>query len=160
SVEPVGGKLRVQLRLIDGNSGVDLPGARASFDIPATNLLDLRDSLAGEASDLIRKRLGEEIALRQERSTTRSVSAWSLVQQARALKRKGEELAKAGSRERVFRNFDSADSLAAAAVTADPQWIEPILLRALLAYRRSYYLGQSDPALARPWIDSGMVRVA
>ena len=91
TVEPVGEKLRVQLRLVDGNSGVDLSGQRASFDMPAGDLLAVRDSLAGEVAQLIRKRLGEEIRVREQREGTRNVAAWSLVQRAQGAPQAGRD---------------------------------------------------------------------
>jgi serine/threonine-protein kinase len=159
SVEPVGDKLRIQLRLVDGNSGVDLSGRRASFDLPAAELLVLRDSLAAEAAGLIRQRLGEEIRVRREREGTSNVAAWSLVQRARELRKQGEAAARAGNEEGFLRAFHEADSLAEQAARLDQRWVEPLVLRALLAYRRSYLLGQSDPRLAAPWIDSGLAQV-
>ena len=159
TVEPVGEKLRVQLRLVDGNSGVDLSGQRASFDMPAGDLLAVRDSLAGEVAQLIRKRLGEEIRVREQREGTRNVAAWSLVQRAQGLRKQGETAAKAGDVKGMMWAFHQADSLTAQAAQMDPQWADPLVLRGLLAYRRSYYLGQSDAQEAAPWIDSGMVHI-
>jgi serine/threonine-protein kinase len=160
TVEPAGDKLRVQLRLVDGNSGVDLSGQRASFDLPASDPLKVRDSLVGEASALIRRRLGEEIKVREQREGTRNVAAWSLVQRAGALRKQGEVAAKAGDQSGLMRAFGEADSLALEAARLDPKWAEPLVLRGLLAYRRSYYLGQSDePLVAAAWIDSGLARI-
>jgi serine/threonine-protein kinase len=159
TVEPVGEKLRVQLRLVDGNSGVDLSGQRASFDMPAGDLLAVRDSLAGEAAQLIRKRLGEEIRVREQREGTRDVAAWSLVQRAQGLRKQGETAVKAGDEKGMMGAFHQADSMADQAAGMDQKWAEPLVLRGLLAYRRSYYLGQSDAQQAAPWIDSGLVHI-
>jgi serine/threonine-protein kinase len=160
SVEPVGDKLRVQLRLVDGNSGVDLAGRRASFDLPAAELLKVRDSLATEAADLIRQRLGEEVRLRREREGTGNVAAWSLVQRARELRRQGEAAAQTGNETAFLTSFHQADSLAEAAVALDPRWTDPLVLRGLLSYRRAYLLGQNDPQAAASWIDSGLAQIA
>jgi serine/threonine-protein kinase len=159
SVEPAGEKLRVQLRLVDGNSGVDLSGQRASFDLPGDDPLKVRDSLVGEASELIRRRLGEELKVREQRESTRNVAAWSLIQRAHTLRKKGEAAARSGDKVGLMDGFREADSLALEAARLDPRWAEPLVLRGLLAYRRSYYLGQSDPLVASPWIDSGLVRI-
>jgi serine/threonine-protein kinase len=160
SVEAAGDKLRVQLRLVDGNSGVDLSGRRATFDLPAAELLVLRDSLANRAADLIRQRLGEEIRVRREREGTSSVAAWSLVQQAREQRRAGETAARTSDDAGFTKAFGRADSLASAAAKLDPSWPEPLVLRGQLAYRRAYFLGQNDPQAASPWIDSGLVQIA
>ncbi len=160
SVEPVGDKLRVQLRLVDGNTGVDLSSQRASFDLPAAELLKLRDSLASEAADLIRQRLGEEVRIRKEREGTGNVAAWSMVQRARELRRQGEAAAQKGDETGFLSAFHQADSLSEAAARLDPRWTDPLVLRGLLAYRRAYLLGQGDPQVAAPWIDSGLAQIA
>jgi serine/threonine-protein kinase len=159
TVEPAGDKLRVQLRLVDGNSGVDLSGQRASFDLPASDPLKVRDSLVGEASQLIRRRLGEEIKVREQREGTRDVAAWSLVQRAQTLRKRGEAAARTGDRVGLLRTFHEADSLALEAARMDPEWSEPLVLRALLAYRRSYHLGQIGDPATEGWIDSGLTRI-
>jgi len=159
SVEPVGDKLRVQLRLVDGNSGVDLSGRRASFDLPAADILSLRDSLAGEAAQLIRRRLGEEIQVRTDREGTRNGAAWSLLQQARTLRREGETAARSNDEAGFLGAFHRADSLAEAAARLDPKWPDPLVFRGLLAYRRSYLLGAGDQVAGGQWIDSGLVQI-
>ena len=160
AVDPVGDKLRVQLRLVDGNSGVDLPGVRASFDLPAGDPLAVRDSLAGVAAELIRSRLGEEVRLREQREGTRNVQAWTVLQQAQSARKQGEAAVREGNLPGLMTAFDTADSLAARAAALDPKWVDPLLLRAQLAYRRSYFLGgQGDNAGAARWIDEGLARV-
>lgn len=159
SVEPVGNKLRLQLRLVDGNSGADL-SSRASIDLPAADLLTVRDSLATEAATLIRERLGEEVRVRRERAGTSNVEAWSLVQQARDRRRKGEEAIRANDDSGFAAWFHQADSLAEAAARLDDKWQEPLILRGQLAYRRAYIYGQNDPQAAAAWIDSGLAQIA
>src|SRR5689334_5988633 len=78
-VDDVGGRYRVSVNLIDGASGADL-GERASFEQPAGAVLAIRDSLAGKVAEFLRVRLGEELRVREEQASTRSVAAWSLVQ--------------------------------------------------------------------------------
>jgi serine/threonine-protein kinase len=155
SVEPVGDKLRIQLRLVDGASGTDLPGERASFDEPAANLLAARDSLTQNVAGLIRQRLGEEIRLREERAGTRSAAAWSLLQQAEALHKQGEAAAASGDTVGYSGAFTRADSLLAQAEQLDPSWPDPIVLRGTLAYRRSRI--EADPLVAGKWIAQGLV---
>ena len=115
----------------------------------------MRDSLATLASDLIRSQLGTEIQVRAQRADTRNEAAWLLVQRGAAAQRaavtafgKGDSAASAGA-------FRSADSLFAAAASADPTWAVPVTQRATQAYRRSRMVG-SDPAQIRPWIDQGL----
>ena len=135
SVEQTGDNLRVTVRLVDGTSGADLE--RTSFQVPAGELLAARDSVALRASRLLRQRLGEEIRLRQRRAETASVEAWALVQRAERLRKDAEGLLREGRLEEAARDFQGADSVLALAEAADRDWIEPVGLRAHVAFRRS-----------------------
>src|SRR3989442_8475740 len=95
TVEPVRDRVRVTVRLVDGYSGADLL-RRATFEQPSANLLQIRDSLAGEVARVLRERLGEGVRVRAERSRTRSTEAWTRVQQAEAIRKDGEALVQAG----------------------------------------------------------------
>ena len=53
SVEPVGDRIRVIARLVDGNSGADVQAA--SFELPAGQLLAALDSLGRETARLLRR---------------------------------------------------------------------------------------------------------
>jgi TolB-like protein len=134
-VERTGDRVRVTTRLVDGNSGAEFE--RASFELPADQLLLVKDSAAQVVASLFRTRLGEEIRTRDRRAGTTSVDAWSLVLQAERLRKDGERLIESDSAAQGFLTFDRADSLLAGAETADPNWIAPIVLRAQIAYRRT-----------------------
>jgi eukaryotic-like serine/threonine-protein kinase len=138
-VEPEGDQIRVTVRLIDGNSGADFE--RRSFQRPASDLTALRDSVDQEVAELIRKQLGEEIRLREQRQSTSNTQAWAMEQRAeRSLKQD---------------NLDQADTLAAAARQLDPKWIAPILMRTTVAYQHSRR-ASDDPAAAGKLIDHGL----
>ena len=151
-VEPTeGDRIRIQLWLVDGNSGADL-GKRASFERPASDLVGARDSLAAEAADLIRQQLGQEVKLRGQQQGTRSTAAWSLLQRAELLRKNGESAADKGDTLGYQRSFQTADSLLAQAEGLDSKWVDPIVLRGRLAYLRSRrYL--PDPIMAGKLID-------
>jgi serine/threonine-protein kinase len=157
-VEPTAGdRIRVQVWLVDGSSGADL-GKRASFERPASDLLGARDSLAAQAADLIRQQLGQEVRLRGQQEGTKSTAAWSQVQRAEQLLKRGEAAADTGDTLTHARSFQTADSLAAQAEALDHQWADPIVLRARLAYlrsRRSF----SDLIAAGRWIATGLAHV-
>ncbi|MEP6571341.1 MAG: serine/threonine-protein kinase [Gemmatimonadota bacterium] len=155
TVEPEGDRVRVNVRLVDGPSGVDLD--RASFEQPSGKLLVLRDSLTGQVADLIRKRLGEELRIREQRQSTTNVAAWSLLQQAEQRRKSAEDRLAAGDTVGMTRAYDVADSLLALAEPLDPQWPDPSVLRAAIAYLRSR--NSADPALTGKLIDSGLVHV-
>ena len=154
-VEPTAGdKIRVQVWLVDGNSGADL-GKRASFERPANDLIGARDSLATQAADLMRQQLGREVKLRGQQEGTRSTAAWSLVQRAEVLHKSAEAADEKGDSLAYARDYQSADSLLAMAEGLDPKWADPIVSRARLAYLRSRrYL--SEPLTAGKWIEVGM----
>jgi serine/threonine-protein kinase len=157
-VEPSeGDRIRVQVWLVDGTSGADL-GKRASFERPASDLIGARDSLAMQAADLIRQQLGQEVRLRGQQEGTKSTAAWSLVQRAEQLVKRGEAAADTGDPLTHRRSFQTADSLLAQAETLDPKWADPIVLRARLAYlqsRRSF----DDLIGAGRWIATGLAHV-
>jgi serine/threonine-protein kinase len=153
SIEPVSDRLRVQLKLIDGNSGVDLQ--RASFEQPAGDLLAVRDSLAGQAALLIRSQLGDEIRLRDQRQGTRSAAAWALLQRAEGLHKQGMAASERSDTAGMTRAFDQADSLLTNVEALDPNWLDPIVLRGTLAYQRSRFFGD-NPTVAGRWIESGL----
>ncbi len=134
SVEPVGSQLRVTLRLVDGTSGVDIE--RTSFQLAAAELLAAQDSVALRASSLLRQRLGEEVRVRERRAETSSVEAWTLVQRAERLRKDAEGLLSAGQLDGAADAFARADSVLALAEAADREWVEPLALRAHIAFRR------------------------
>jgi TolB-like protein len=156
SVEQEGSRVRVNVRLLDGSSGADLE--RASLELPATDLLAVRDSLAEEVSRLVQVTLGAEFKLQAQRQSTKSVAAWSLVQRAAQLKKSAEAAAARGDSLVRNQDFGAADSLLAAAEEQDPKWIDPIVARGLVAYRRSRVSGR-DQALIKHWIDEGLGQV-
>ncbi|MBP9201408.1 MAG: protein kinase [Gemmatimonadales bacterium] len=157
TVEQTGGRIAVGLRLVDGNSGADFD--RATVEAGSGDPLALRDSLASEAARLIRSQLGEEIRLRTSREGTRDVNAWSLVQRAEQARRRGLAFAAQGDTAGMGREYRVADSLLAQAEPLDPQWAEPVVLRAQLLYSRSRQLGD-DPLRASRVIDQGMAEAA
>ena len=152
SVEDVGTRYRVTVRLIDGASGVDFK--RASFEQSAGELLAVRDSLAGRVADFLRERLGEEVKLRERRHGTENADAWALLERGERTRKDAEALLGADSMAAATHSFRRADSLAAQAQTLDPAWPEPLVLRARLAYRQSRL--DIDPLHAGPWIDRGL----
>ena len=133
-VEPVGARARVTIRLVDGASAVDV--RRQSFELPLNAPLAMRDSLASQAAVFLRERIGDEVRLREERSETKSVEAWTLVQQAQK-SQKDAVAATLNDPTGAAALYARADSLLAGAERADPSWVQPIILRARVAYLRA-----------------------
>ncbi len=152
-LEGEGDRLRVTVRLVDGASGADFE--RASFEQPTRNLLAVQDTLAQQAARLIRARLGEEIRVRAQRESTRSVQAWLLVQQAARHSKAAEAAALRADTATVAREFRAADSVLALAEPLDSNWREPIVARGTIAYRRSR-LADDDQLRAAQWIEIGL----
>jgi len=140
-VEETGNRYHVSVRLIDGASGADYE--RASFEQPAGDLLAMRDSLANKVAEFLRRRLGEEVRLREERAGTRNVTAWSLLQRAEKARKEAEASLVTGRVDEALAAFRRADSLLEEAAAADPHWVEPIIQRARVIYARSR--GVRDP---------------
>jgi serine/threonine-protein kinase len=149
-VENLGNRVRVTVRLVDGQSGADI--RRQSFELPAGAQLAMRDSLARQAALFLRERLGDEIRLREERSATTSEAAWTLVQRAERTRKEGEADTSGAA-------YAQADSLLAAAERADPQWAEPTLQRGQLTLRRARQTFRDKPTSAR-WVNVGLGHAA
>jgi serine/threonine-protein kinase len=135
SVESVGDELRVTARLVDGISGADIE--RTTFNVPAGEFLAARDSVARRVGSILRQRLGEEVRLRERRAGTESTEAWALVQRAERLRKEAEEQLREDLLQEAVDNFQRADSVLALAEAADPEWVEPIALRAHTAFRHA-----------------------
>lgn len=155
SVEDLGGRVRITARLVDGVSGADIQ--RRSFEMPSANLLLVRDSLARDVSRFLRERLGEEVRLRERRAETSSPEAWTLVQRAERLIKDGAQRFEEDDYEGGARTYDAADSLLAVAETADPDWVEPTVMRGGIAYRRARTAESADEF--EGWIDVGLTQV-
>ncbi len=154
TVEKDGGRLRATVRLIDAASGAEFE--RASFVQPAGNYLALGDSLSREVASFLRKRLGIEVKLREQQQGARNPDAWALVQRAEQARKQADSLVAAGDTAGgITRAFDRADTLLAQSAALDPTWVDPVVLRGTVAYRRSR-LERDDPAKAAPWIARGM----
>jgi eukaryotic-like serine/threonine-protein kinase len=150
-VEPVGARARVTVRLVDGASGVDV--RRQSFELPLNAPLAMRDSLASQAAVFLRERLGDEVRLREQRASTSSVDAWTLVQ--RAQKEQKDAAAVSGADPAAAAaHYAAADSLLGAAELADKSWADPTVLRARTALSRSRL--ERDPRQGSKWLTIGL----
>ncbi|HJW48049.1 MAG TPA: hypothetical protein VJ726_01380, partial [Candidatus Limnocylindria bacterium] len=133
TVEEDGDRVRLTVRLLDGNSGSEFRSQ--SFSEDKSNLLVARDSLASQVALFLRDRLREEVRLRETRSGTRNGDAWSLVQRAEKARKDAEAFMASDSAEAAARTLAMADSLLAWAEELDSRWATPIVQRAWLAFR-------------------------
>jgi len=153
NVEQEKDRVRVTVRLIDAASNAEFQ--RATFEQPAGSALSLSDSLAQKAALFLRERLGVELRLREQRSSTKSTEAWILLQRAEQARKEAESAAARGDSVSSSARFTAADSIARLASERDPSWNEPVVFRGRLYYRRSR-LAVANPAQAKTFIDQGM----
>jgi len=156
SVEEVGDRLRIAVRMIDGNSGVTLK--RKVVEQATADVLGARDKVAREVADFLRARVGEEVSLRERRAGTRDVVAWQQLLRAERLQRDAELAAGEGDSAAAARHFAGADSLLALAEARDPAWVDPITLRAAVAVSR--VRARPTAIAARPWVEAGLGHAA
>jgi serine/threonine-protein kinase len=138
SVEPNGEDLRITVRLVDGLSGADIE--RQVLAIPAGRFLAASDTLAQNVGRILRRRLGEEVRLRERREGTESDEAWSQVQRAEVILRQAEDAADSGDFEAALGRLPVVDSLLAVAEAADTRWVRPPARRAHAAFREAFFL--------------------
>jgi serine/threonine-protein kinase len=150
SIDQVGDRVDVTVRLKDGASGAEM--GRKGFELPAGKLLAVRDSVIREVAALLRSRLGDEVRMREERAETSSEEAWSLVQRA---ERTRKDAASAGDAGAMAATYGRADSLARLAAAADPQWADPWSLRAQVSMQRAS-MERGDPRRQAQWLDSAI----
>ncbi len=154
SVEAAGDRYRTSVRLIDGASGVDF--GRASFALPQGNVLEIRDSIAGDVATFLRQHLREEVRLREEEAGTKSPEAWALVQQAEKARKDAAALAggDAAAVAGAAAGYARADSLLELAERADAKWVEPVVQRARVAYQRARL--EREPREIEKWLQLGL----
>jgi len=110
---------QLTLQLVDASNAAVVEHAR--FGASALNLAALRDSLAANAVDFLRRRVGEEIRLRAARTGTVSNEAWLLYYRAELLLKERTQ-----SDDAVL---IEADLLLAQAERLDNQWSAPTVAR-------------------------------
>ena len=141
SVENRGSEVRVQVALLDAESGVTIE--RGAFDLPADSAEALVAGLKEEVSRFLRTWLGEEVRLRAGRARNVSDAAWILTQRAERAIKDGWERASDHDPGGAAVLFERADSLLAQAGTLEPTWAEPVVRRGRLAYERGRMEGDA-----------------
>ncbi len=154
SVAESGDRLRVTVQFIDGASGTVIESE--NLERPRGEVFALQDDLAQQVAEFLRRRLGEEVRLREMRAGSQSVEAWELVQRATQVREEAVPLMEAGELDASAVQFDRADSLLERAETLDPDWVEPLVQRGWLAYWRSRWSWSDDQQLSARWIGIGL----
>ena len=154
TVEAVGDRVRVNIRLVDGATGIDLD--RTSIERPADELLSATRDVAEEVSTLFREQLGEEVRLRTVSEGTDVIEAWRALQQAERLRKDLRALPE-GSGDQALELAQRADALLEEAAALDPSWSEARRLRGELAI--DFAQVTLDPALRAGWVARGLEQV-
>jgi TolB-like protein len=153
SIAPEGNdRVRVSLRLVDGNSGAQFDEAPVVES--AGNPLVLRTKLAEQLSLMLRQWLRDEIRLRALRAGTENPNAWSLVQRAEKMRKDADAIDRGGDPAGAAALLVTADTALAQAESLDPRWAEPIVLRGQIAARQERLA--RDPADAAKFIKIGI----
>ncbi|MDQ2890846.1 MAG: serine/threonine-protein kinase [Gemmatimonadota bacterium] len=130
SVQKFGDKVRVDVELVDANTGTHL-GSR-TIEHSTNDLFALEDDVSQQVAILLRTRLGQQIRIQQIQEGTSSVQARRLVLQAVELRDEAATIAadtRAGNSSDAIGLFQRADTLLAAAEVADPNWVQPLIER-------------------------------
>lgn len=154
SVERRGDELRVNFSLYDGASGAEIQSG--TVERPADDLFTLQDDVAEEVGILLGRWLTEEVELRQARSGTESVVAWTLFQRGERMREEGVELHEEGRLEAFSDAYRAADSLFAEAEREDPDWAPPLVQRGLLSDLLAQVAARQDPRQAESWLNAGV----
>ena len=150
-----GDRLRVDVSFIDAESGAELEGV--SIAQPRGDVLAMRAALADSVEALLRRRVGSDVRLKEQRASTASVEAWTLLQRAERARKDADSIYTAGDPARAGTLLGASDSLAVQAATLDDRWSTPHTLRAGNAIRRAEWLGIREPRGAAAWLDSAVV---
>ncbi len=135
--------VRASVRLLDPRTGEQMD--TRTLEVPRSEALTLRQGVATQVAEFLRRRLGQEVTLTEERQQTRSLAAWEAVQRAQELSRQGAR-ASAVFREAEARDLlGRSDSLYAAAQRLDARWSVPMVLRGHAALQLSMIATSSAP---------------
>ena len=145
-------QIRISVRVIDGNTGVD-KGDGLALVLPANDELALRQTVSDSVSLYLRNLIGGQIRASQLESGTSNSRAWALVQRAEKLRKDGAAIASSDSAT-AWTRFAQADSLLEQAEGLDGRWVTPVALRAVL--NQAQARAARTPLLKAPYIDRGL----
>ncbi len=146
SVARSGNTMRVSYRLIDARDGRQISSEQ--LELPWAELFALQSELANRVAFSLRRQLGQEIALRENRGETRSFAAWEAAQLASVMLQRASENALRRADATTPLLLLQADSLYARAESLDQGWATPSVRRGFIALAlatHSVIPGQSAP---------------
>ncbi|MEX2281910.1 MAG: BTAD domain-containing putative transcriptional regulator [Gemmatimonadota bacterium] len=125
-------RIRVLLMLSDGETGAVISTSEA-IDHQRDDYYAVRDDVAANAVDLLKKNLGIALRLRAIRKET-NARALELFQRAQDRRERANRQLWASQTSQAGSIFQQADSLAALAEARDRGWLRPIVLRGQIAH--------------------------
>jgi eukaryotic-like serine/threonine-protein kinase len=135
TVEQAGDQFTVRVRLLD-ESGVS--DQRPSvFTASMSGALDIQQQLVEEVATHLRRRLGRQLRLQEQRAATRNANAWLFLQRGEKARKDAEDAIGAHDADGGEVLFALADSLFVQAQALDARWPEPFVQRSWVAYRRA-----------------------
>jgi hypothetical protein len=155
NLSPDGDKVRIRVRLIDGNSGDQIEDV--TFDQARSSIVGAQDSVADKVASLLQKRIGSAVELRSARAGTSNAAAWTLYQRAARSQKDAEAAAARDDAATATRAFVTADSLFRVASGLDANWPEPRIASASIAMARAR--AAENGIAAKPFIDAGLARI-
>jgi eukaryotic-like serine/threonine-protein kinase len=152
-------RLRLSVSLIDGATGAEIGSTK--FERPHQQIFALQADLASEVAVFLRRRLGEEVKLRESRvrSVRHDPRAWHLFQHAEELSKDVDPLLGAGDTAGAAGRLLRADSLLELAAGVEPGWIRPPISRGWLAFRQLDVVGTFSKAHYQRWTATGLRHV-
>ena len=153
AVEPGAHGVKVTVRLVDALSDVDL--AKKSIELDTTDVAALQRRVAVEVGEFLRRQLGAQVRLRDQRKSTTNSEAWMLVQRAEKRRKDADSLVGANADGPAQAAFAQADSFLARAEQIDKRGFQAPTVRAGLAFARAQSIKNDPPRLALV-VDSGL----
>jgi serine/threonine-protein kinase len=155
NVSQDGDKVRIRVRLIDGNSGDEINDV--TFDQARSSIVSAQDSVAEKVASLLQKHIGAAVELKSARAGTSNAAAWTMYQRAARAQKEAEAAAAKDDAAAAARAFVMADSLLTVASGLDANWPEPRIASASIAMARAR--AADNGIAAKPFIDAGLARI-
>jgi eukaryotic-like serine/threonine-protein kinase len=156
TVNTLADRLQLSVSLIDGATGAEIGSTK--FERPHQQIFALQADLASEVAVFLRRRLGQEVKLRESRvrSVRHDPRAWHLFQHAEELSKDVNPLLRAGDTAGAAGRLLRADSLLERAEGVEPGWIRPAISRGWLAFRQLDVVGTFSKAHYQRWTATGL----
>ncbi len=132
--------IQLHIGLVDASSGLLL--ADSIFESTESDLISLLDDVIDGVSSFIRTELGVQIRRRTRQAGTESAAAWEAVFRAENLREQARALLLAKDTTAALLSLARADSACDRAISLDPDWLEPLLVKGWIASDR--HTGESD----------------